>query len=610
VSNNIVIPALILLSGKSAEYSKILAAMKDPADVVTAAFNNMRNTLGQSLKMLEIRFQNILIVIGLHIIPVVTAFAKSFLGAADNLMAFVSSSHGLEIMKQFVLGLAVIIGSILIPVILHAVLAAAPFTLMMVAVGLAAWKLGQILDTHPAIMAKVQHALALIGDQLGRVFTWVGSVISAFGRFSSWVTSNQTAFTAFKAILVGIGAALMALAAQQIALFVGKLLWMIPFVWGAVPPFAALATEVILATWPFVAIALAVAAVVFGIMMLVSHGAQVKQFFGNIGSTIGTFFQNLPATVGKLAGRFVEFILDYWQRLPGRIAFLLGFVAGLFVRWILFMITQAPALLMRLVLTVGGWFAQLQQSAISHIVMLVGGVLGWFGRLKDGAIAKAQELWRGFLVWLVQLVRDGPKKAQDLVHAIMVEIGKLPDQAAHVIWQFEQGLVNGITSGAKWVLQAIENLGGQMIDGFKKALGISSPSTKMHQQGLFAAQGLANGLLAGARLVQAAWGHVMQPLTSTTSPGVGSPSLAGVGASIGTAATSGTGGRPLVATGGNHTTVHNWANAFPNIKSGDPEAIGKAVADALDQRERSNYRAGRANGGYGGLRAGLSPTDG
>ena len=64
-----------------------------------------------------------------------------------------------------------------------------------------------------------------------------------------------------------------------------------------------------------------------------------------------------------------------------------------------------------------------------------------------------------------------------------------------------QGLINGLTGGAKAIYETVINLGKIIIDTIKGVLGIHSPSTVFFEIGENIIQGLANGLKEGASLV-------------------------------------------------------------------------------------------------------------
>ena len=68
-----------------------------------------------------------------------------------------------------------------------------------------------------------------------------------------------------------------------------------------------------------------------------------------------------------------------------------------------------------------------------------------------------------------------------------------------------EGLVNGLTTAAQWVWDALQALGQLIIDSIKSILGINSPSTVFMEIGQFLIQGLINGIQAmGEFLLSAA----------------------------------------------------------------------------------------------------------
>ena len=64
-----------------------------------------------------------------------------------------------------------------------------------------------------------------------------------------------------------------------------------------------------------------------------------------------------------------------------------------------------------------------------------------------------------------------------------------------------EGLANGITNGAKTVIEAVINLGKRILEGICKVLGIESPSTEFFEIGRNIILGLVNGIKEGASKV-------------------------------------------------------------------------------------------------------------
>lgn len=66
------------------------------------------------------------------------------------------------------------------------------------------------------------------------------------------------------------------------------------------------------------------------------------------------------------------------------------------------------------------------------------------------------------------------------------------------------GIVGGLKGGAKWVIDAVKNLGDASWKAFKSKLGIASPSKEFAKLGLAIPQGVEKGVNAGAPSVQGA----------------------------------------------------------------------------------------------------------
>lgn len=71
------------------------------------------------------------------------------------------------------------------------------------------------------------------------------------------------------------------------------------------------------------------------------------------------------------------------------------------------------------------------------------------------------------------------------------------------------GIVGGLKGGAKWVIDAVKNLGDASWKAFKSKLGIASPSKEFAKLGLAIPQGVEKGVNAGAPSVQGAVGDMV-----------------------------------------------------------------------------------------------------
>gem|GEM_PF-4349300 len=234
------IPALILLSGHSATYNDILSHMKDRTDIVTAAFDNMRNTVGQQWKMLETRLQNIAIVIGLTLLPYLKTFLMALSEGANHVMAFVQSAGGFDMIASAVRGLAAIVTVMLIPAVVALVVAQAPIVV--------AWLL--------MIAASILVGKAL--DALG----------AHFGGIQGFMRDTGPLALALKAALLTV-AVVMAVEVVAALYSVAVASW-------------TAAAGLFAVEWPFILLIAIIALVVFAVLELVTHWKQVTTFLHTV----------------------------------------------------------------------------------------------------------------------------------------------------------------------------------------------------------------------------------------------------------------------------------------------------------------------------------------
>jgi len=100
-------------------------------------------------------------------------------------------------------------------------------------------------------------------------------------------------------------------------------------------------------------------------------------------------------------------------------------------------------------------------------------------------------------------------QAVHFVQAQVQVVARAADAIGNAIWH---GIVAGISAGFKAVKNAVTGLFDKVIGWAKDALGIGSPSKVLHDSGLNAVRGFANGIGAGAGLLKKAVLNVVKSL--------------------------------------------------------------------------------------------------
>lgn len=615
------IPALILLSGKSAEYNKILAAMKNPADVVTAAFNNMRNTFGQQMKMFEIRLQNIGIVIGMQLLPYLSKFVKGLIEVAGAMLSWVQVPAHFALVASAVKGLAIILGAMLLPVIVHLVIASLPFLAMLAAMVIAAIAVGKAFDF----------------------------VTSHWKQFVSFLSGNTWQALAVKAVLIALTILMVNLAVIGIAALVEAFIAAIPFILLSIAMMWGLASAVIAATWPFVLAGVAIAAFVFAILMLVTHWKQVAAFLVSIWNNIGVTARNIW---GAISGFFVQlwqgivlrfqlvwslisgFLASVWRNIVATVVrFALDFVNALlwlyqhnyYVKAFVDSIAKSVRFMVMSVIT----FVR----DMAFAVMVVWGVMRTTAQVVWSAIVTAAlvawHLIQSYIVTPIQLAYQFVVAKLTALWHWLVGIWNTIVTLAKVAWQaFYNAViapVQRLWSGIQAVLGGFwKNISGWFGNLASAALNWGKNLIHMFVQGIKAAGGELWNTISGVGKGIAGFlgfhsppphgplsdSHTYMPnMMRMFSQGIisGTPALALAAHTAAAALANGLNGGGSRATGsaaslagaglaGGGTVNHTWNVSFPNATD------RREIKAALEDLQRDQNRLGRVGGYAGGLR--------
>ena len=190
------------------------------------------------------------------------------------------------------------------------------------------------------------------------------------------------------------------------------------------------------------------------------------------------FMTSLPGKVEDV----VNSIGEWFDSLPEKIGYALGFAVGKIGEWVGNMITTVTAEVPKIISSVVKFFEELPGKI-------------WTAILKAlDTISK----WREQMIAFV--VIEIPK----IVSSIVDEFKKLPGELRKLgkfIWD---GLINGLKDAYSTVTNGIKGFTDGFINGFKDALGIHSPSTVFYEIGGYIDQGLANGINAALPYVEQA----------------------------------------------------------------------------------------------------------
>lgn len=190
------------------------------------------------------------------------------------------------------------------------------------------------------------------------------------------------------------------------------------------------------------------------------------------------FMTSLPGKIGNI----INSIGEWFNSLPEKIGYALGFAVGKIGEWVGNMVTTVTTEVPKIVSSVVKFFEELPGNILTAILKTVDTISEWRERM------------------VAFVVVEVPK----IISSIVGEFKKLPDELRKLgkfIWD---GLINGLKDAWSTVTNGIKSFTDGFINGFKDALGIHSPSKVFEQFGIYIDQGLANGITAALPYVEQA----------------------------------------------------------------------------------------------------------
>lgn len=160
------------------------------------------------------------------------------------------------------------------------------------------------------------------------------------------------------------------------------------------------------------------------------------------------------------------------------------------------------------------------QIAVLKVAIALAPIVSWFIKIYSNAMV-LDGLWILFkalvapvVIVTAAIVAMGAALgaliaiASAAVAAVVAGVGWLVGEGADLASAFVDGLVNGIKSGVTKVINATADMARAGLNAFKSVLGIHSPSAVMRIQGMYTAQGAAQGIERGTPMVTAAAGRM------------------------------------------------------------------------------------------------------
>ncbi|PJJ27838.1 hypothetical protein [Lacrimispora celerecrescens] len=225
--------------------------------------------------------------------------------------------------------------------------------------------------------------------------------------------------------------------------------------------------------------------------------------------------QYLTGIPGKI-GNIVTDIADWFNELPGKIGYALGYALGTITKWGLEVAEYMAKKIPEIIASVVKWFSEMPGKIYTGISTFITNVATWGTEIYNAFNQKVSEIIVGTVKWFSEM----PGKIYDTIIKIKEKIstwatntvsffktevptivdkvieffGELPKKMVTIGENVIKGLWEGITNLTDWLGTGIASFTKGVIDGFKKGFDEHSPSKKAFQIGDYFTIGMMNGI--------------------------------------------------------------------------------------------------------------------
>jgi TP901 family phage tail tape measure protein len=475
---------------------QVIGAASGEAGGHVKGWAETQQNFNQELAQSGAALQSVAIRLGTALLPSLTAVAKGFGGFVGDL------TQGRPAATAVALAIGVFVGAMVTLYTATKVYEGASALAKVATYGFGLAQKGAALATglsSGAIYANVTAMLRSKAETVALAAMYAGEYVAGLAKAAAAqvLSAGRTTFA------TGV------MLAQKVAMIASTAATVIAT--GATTAFG-IALDV--ATGPIGLIVLAIAGLVVGIVLLVTHWKQVCAFIRDVWSgfcgwlqdsfkTLSTAWSRLWKLLGTAAQTEWHAIIDWLGGIP-------GWIGGVFAGAGKWLVKAGTGILTGLwngakagLVTLGKWELGIGAAVIGWMA----GAGSW---LLHTGTAILTGLWNGAKNGLVTLGRWELGIGKSVLGWIGNAGQWLVSAGGHVI----DGLVNGIKGAMGAVSSVVGGIAGNVINTFKGLLGIHSPSRVFQQLGQFVTQGLVKGLSGDNAQVKSAMDQLSNKVTA------------------------------------------------------------------------------------------------
>jgi TP901 family phage tail tape measure protein len=219
---------------------------------------------------------------------------------------------------------------------------------------------------------------------------------------------------------------------------------------------------------------------------------QVGQFFSNCWNgiisfftstiptwiaAIGDWFAKIPYNLGLALGTAVRAVINFgknvWNWVTGELP---KIIQGI-IDWFAKLPGRIWNFLVQTVTNIGKWGSNMWSYLSVQIPKIINGIGNWFSQLPGRIWNFLVNVVRNVSSWGSSMWSTATSAASNVVQGVVSFFSDLPGNMLNIGRNVIYGIWDGITGAAGWLWSKVSGFCNNFIAGFKKGLGIHSPST-------------------------------------------------------------------------------------------------------------------------------------
>lgn len=239
---------------------------------------------------------------------------------------------------------------------------------------------------------------------------------------------------------------------------------------------------------------------------------KITEIIDNVKTGISNFISNIVSFFQAIPGKIVEFLQKakaFIEKIPYYIGYIIGFVAGKiwlfltkdlpdFINGVINWFRELPGKIWEIITNLWNsfviWFNDAKDKAIKGINDLIDNIVAWFKELPG----KLKEIFTNVIntvkQWFIDMWNKVKVEVPKIVNNIVNWFQELPGKMLEIGKNIIHGMWDGIKNAKDWLWGKITGFASGIVQGFKDALGIKSPSKEFAIIGRYSVLGYNEGL--------------------------------------------------------------------------------------------------------------------